>query len=169
MAYIPEDRQGLATCPSLDLVANFLLTNRHCFTRGPFLDRISAEKSTRDIIREFGVQPGNPNAPGGALSGGNLQKLVIGREFFRSPRIIIAENPTQGLDIAATEEVWRRLLEARTHAGILLVTGDLNEAFTLADVITVMYRGRFMDVFPRTDEDKLNNIGLMMAGITPDA
>lgn len=61
------------------------------------------------------------------------------------------------------------LLEARTHAGILLVTGDLNEAFTLADVITVMYRGRFMDVFPRTDEDKLNNIGLMMAGITPDA
>lgn len=169
MAYIPEDRQGLATCPSLDLVDNFLLTNRHCFTRGPFLDRISAEKSTRDIIREFGVQPGNPNAPGGALSGGNLQKLVIGREFFRSPRIIIAENPTQGLDIAATEEVWRRLLEARTHAGILLVTGDLNEAFTLADVITVMYQGRFMDVFPRTDEDKLNNIGLMMAGITPDA
>ncbi len=168
MACIPEDRQGLATCPSLDLTDNFLLTNRHCFTRGPFLDRVAARRKTQKIIREFNVQPGNPNAPGGALSGGNLQKLVIGREFFRSPRIIIAENPTQGLDIAATEEVWRRLLEARAHAGILLVTGDLNEAFTLADTLAVMYRGRLMDVFPRSDRKKADNIGLLMAGIAPE-
>lgn len=165
MAYIPEDRQGLATCPSLDLTDNFLLTNRHCFVQGPFLDRIAARHATEETVRSFQVQPENIQATAGSLSGGNLQKLVLGREFYRSPRIILAENPTQGLDIAATEEIWRRLLAAREQAGILLVTGDLNEAFTLADTIAVMYRGRFIDVFPPTDTEKRKNVGLMMAGI----
>ncbi|MEG2140170.1 MAG: ABC transporter ATP-binding protein [Bilophila sp.] len=167
MGYIPEDRQGRATCQSLDLVDNFLLTNRHCFVRGPFLERRKAEQAAHDTIRECDVQPGNPRAKASELSGGNLQKLVVGREFFRAPRLILAENPTQGLDIAAMEEVWRRLLAARKHAGILLVTSDLNEAFTLADTIAVLYRGRFMDVFPRSDTEKANNIGMMMAGVTP--
>lgn len=166
MAYIPEDRQGLATCPSLDLTDNFLLTNRHCFVRGPFLDRIAARHATEETVRSFQVQPENIRATAGSLSGGNLQKLVLGREFYRSPRIILAENPTQGLDIAATEEIWRRLLAAREQSGILLVTGDLNEAFTLADTIAVMYRGRFIDVFPPTDTEKRKNVGLMMAGIS---
>lgn len=165
MAYIPEDRQGLGTCPTLNLTENFLLTNRHYFTRGPFLDRMAAERATQETVRSFRVHPENTETIAGSLSGGNLQKLVLGREFYRSPRLIVAENPTQGLDIAATEEIWRRLLAARQHAGILLVTGDLNEAFTLADTLAVMYQGRFIDVFPGTDSLKRNNVGLMMAGI----
>lgn len=166
MAYIPEDRKGLATCPPLDLVDNFLLTNRFRFTHGPFLDRKKAEAATVRMMEQFQVQPRNPKAMGGTLSGGNLQKLVLGREFYRHPRLIVAENPTQGLDVGAMEEVWRRILDARSQAGVLLVTSDLTEALTLADTFAVMYRGRFMDVFPRTDEAKVKSIGLLMAGIT---
>lgn len=167
LAYIPEDRRGLATCVGLNLVENFLLTTRACFTSGPFLDHKAAAKTAQEVITACNVQPNMPEAPARALSGGNLQKLVLGREFYRKPEIIIAENPTQGLDVSATEEVWGRLLEARANAGILLVTGDLNEALELADRIAVMYRGRFMGVFPRDDTRMVDAIGLMMAGITP--
>lgn len=166
MGYIPEDRKGLGTCPTLNLVNNFLLTNRHCFTSGPFLNWAQAYETTAATIKEFDVQPGIIKATADSLSGGNLQKLVVGREFYRNPEFIIAENPTQGLDISAMEEVWRRLLAAREHAGILLVTGDLNEALTLADTIAVMYRGRFMGVIDRNDEAGVDRIGLMMAGIS---
>ena len=166
LAYIPEDRQGLATCKYLDLVDNFLLTTRHSFTSGPFLNRKEAAETTVKIIDEFNVQPGHIEGTARSLSGGNLQKLVIGREFFRQPDIIVAENPTQGLDISATEEVWQRLLEARNRAGILLITSELNEALQLADYIAVMYRGRFMDVFHKSDAAKVESIGLMMAGVT---
>lgn len=166
LAYIPEDRQGLATCKYLDLVDNFLLTTRHSFTNGPFLDRKAAADVTVQVIEEFNVQPGHIDGTARSLSGGNLQKLVIGREFYRQPDIIVAENPTQGLDISATEEVWQRLLEARNRAGILLITSELNEALELADYIAVMYRGRFMDLFHKSDTAKLEAIGLMMAGVS---
>ncbi|MFV0421803.1 ABC transporter ATP-binding protein [Oleidesulfovibrio sp.] len=168
LAYIPEDRQGLATCKYLNLVDNFLLTTRHAFCKKGFLNRVKAVETTRNIVKEFNVQPGHLDASARALSGGNLQKLVIGREFFRDPDIIVAENPTQGLDVSATEEVWSRLLEARSGAGILLITSELNEALQLADRIAVMYRGRFVDIFPKTDTAKVEAIGLMMAGITPE-
>lgn len=168
LAYIPEDRQGLASCLSLDLVDNFLLTTRECFTRGPFLNRAAAEAAVKRVVWECNVQPGDTRALARALSGGNLQKLVIGREFYRKPALIVAENPTQGLDIAATEEVWGKLLEARNHAGVLLVSGDLNEVLALADRIAVMYRGRFVDVFSRDDAAKVDAIGLMMAGMKPE-
>ena len=168
LVYIPEDRKGLATCPALNLIDNFVLTNRRSFTNGPFMDWKRGEAATRDAIREYSVQPPDPSVPAGSLSGGNLQKLVIAREFYRRPRLIVAENPTQGLDISAMEEVWRRILAAREHAGILLVTSDLSEAVTLADTFAVMYGGRFIDVFPRDDAAKVNAIGLMLAGIKPE-
>lgn len=168
LVYIPEERKGLATCPTLNLTDNFVLTNRLSFVNGPFMDWKRGEAATREAIREFNVQPPDPSVPAGSLSGGNLQKLVIAREFYRHPRLIIAENPTQGLDIQAMEEVWRRILASREHAGILLVTSDLTEALTLADSFAVMYGGRFIDVFPREDRAKLESIGLMLAGVKPE-
>ena len=86
-------------------------------------------------------------------------------EFYRRPQVIVAEQPTQGLDIAATEEVWKNLLAARQNAGILLVTGDLTEALELADRIAVMYRGRFIDIVDASDEERVASIGLLMAGV----
>jgi len=165
LAYIPEDRLGLATCPELDMVDNVLLTTRQGFSRGVFLERGRAAQTTTRLVEEHNVQPARPRTQAGKLSGGNLQKLVIAREFFRRPKIIVAEQPTQGLDIAATEEVWKSLLAARQGAGILLVTGDLTEALELADRVAVMYRGRFIDVIATDDEERLASLGLLMAGV----
>jgi simple sugar transport system ATP-binding protein len=165
VAHIPEDRLGVATCPELDLVDNVLLTTRKGFAPGLFLDKKSALGATRAIIRRFHVAAHGPEVRARQLSGGNLQKLVLGREFFRKPRLIVAEQPSQGLDVAATEEVWHRLLNARLQAGVLLVTGDLNEALQLADRVAVMFRGRFMAVLDADKAHDLEKIGLLMAGV----
>ena len=167
LAYIPEDRRGLATCPGLSLMDNLLLTDRAMFTKGAFLSRSAALAAVGEIIPSYSIVPGELLAEAHSLSGGNLQKLVIGRELLRQPSVIIAENPTQGLDVAATEEVWARLEAARSQAGVLLVTGDMAEALHLADRIAVMYRGRFMDCFSRDDSAKVEAVGLMMAGVMP--
>ncbi|MFP4072048.1 MAG: ABC transporter ATP-binding protein [Desulfovibrionales bacterium] len=169
LSYIPEDRLGLATCPNLPLLDNFLMTTRHGFRKGVLLDLAGAGDAAAKILREYNVQPPKTSMLARRLSGGNLQKLVIGREFFRRPGIIIAEQPTQGLDIGATEEVWKYLLDARRRAGIVLVTGELHEALKLADRIAVMFQGRFVDVFSVADQEKVDNIGPMMAGISAEA
>jgi ABC-type uncharacterized transport system ATPase subunit len=167
VSYIPEDRQGLAVCMGLDLVDNFLLTTREGFSSGPWLSKHAAEKKAKGLIESFGVKPGNVRALARQLSGGNLQKMVLAREFYRKPRLIVAEQPTQGLDIAATEDVWNLLLKAREKTGILLITGDLSEALTLSDRIAVMFGGRIMDTFSTSDTEKIDQIGLMMAGVAP--
>ena len=169
LIYIPEDRRGLATCLDLSLVENFLLTTRQGFSRGPWLQNRKAQRKTRELITEFDVQPPEPLALARHLSGGNLQKMVLAREFYRRPRLIVAEQPTQGLDIGATEDIWQVLLKARERAGILLVTGDLNEALALSDRIAVLFGGRIMDVIDGDDEDGITRIGPLMAGISPES
>ncbi len=163
--YIPEDRRGLATCLGLDLVDNFLLTTRRDFCRGPWLIRPPAEKKTERLVRDFDIQPPDAGALARQLSGGNLQKMVLAREFSREPMLIIAEQPTQGLDIGAAEDVWKLLLQARERAGILLVTGDLEEALTLSDRIAVMFGGRIIDTFSSRNVKKVERIPQMMAGV----
>jgi simple sugar transport system ATP-binding protein len=165
LSYIPEDRQGLATCPGLDLLDNFLLTTREGFSHGPWLGRQQAGEKLAHLLIEFAIRPGDPQAYAWQLSGGNLQKLVLAREFYRRPRLIVAEQPTQGLDIAAAEDVWNLLLKAREAAGILVVTGDLSEAFALADRIGVMFNGAIVDIFDSDDEEKIALIPQMMAGL----
>jgi simple sugar transport system ATP-binding protein len=149
------------------LVDNFLLTTREGFSIGPWLKKREAEKKVQGLIETFGVQPKDVRVLARQLSGGNLQKMVLAREFYRRPRLIVAEQPTQGLDIAATEDIWNLLLKARDKAGILLLTGDLTEALSLSDRIAVMYEGRIMDMFYTHDTQKVDQIGLMMAGIVP--
>ncbi len=166
LSYIPEDRQGLATCQGLDLLDNFLLTTRGGFASGPWLRRDAAEEKAAHLLDEFDIRPPDLSALAWQLSGGNLQKMVLAREFYRKPRLIVAEQPTQGLDIAAAEDVWNLLLKAREAAGILLVTGDLSEALALSDRIGVMYNGRMVDLFAVEDEEKVALIPRMMAGLT---
>ena len=166
LSYIPEDRQALATCRYMTLTENFLLTTRQGFCRGPWLQRHKAENRLRELIETFDIQPPDARAQARQLSGGNLQKVVLAREFFRRPRLIVAEQPTQGLDIAATEDVWHVLLKARERAGILLVTGDLAEALSLSDRLAVMFNGCIVDTFDADDQSKIDRIGLMMAGAT---
>lgn len=165
LSYIPEDRQGLATCQGLDLLDNFLLTTRDGFTKGPWLLRERARKKADKLLHEFDIRPPDLSALAWQLSGGNLQKMVLSREFYRRPRLIVAEQPTQGLDISAMEDVWKLLLKAREEAGILLVTGDLAEALALSDRIAVMFEGAIVDCFPTDDNGKLEQIPQMMAGL----
>jgi len=165
LSYIPEDRQGLATCQGLDLLDNFLLTTRGGFVKGPWLKKEVARKKAGQLLEEFDIRPPDLTTFAWQLSGGNLQKMVLAREFFRNPRLIVAEQPTQGLDIAATEDVWNILLEARRQAGILLVTGDLNEAFALSDRIGVMFNGKIVETFASDDKEKVARIPQMMAGL----
>ena len=111
------------------------------------------------------MRPPDVSALARQLSGGNLQKLVLAREFFRQPRLIVAEQPTQGLDIAATEEIWRLLLEAREEAGIVLVTGDLSEALALSDRIGVLFNGVLAGMVDRDDGEGIERIPQLMAGV----
>ncbi|CAG35410.1 ABC transporter ATP-binding protein [Desulfotalea psychrophila] len=165
LSYIPEDRQGLATCRDLDLVDNFLLTTREGFTNGPFLDRAAAAEKLEHLVELFDIRPPNIHALAWHLSGGNLQKMVLAREFYRKPRLIVAEQPTQGLDISAAEEVWNLLLKTREQAGVLLVTGDLSEALALSDRIAVMCGGEVIGTFSVDDTEQVDRIPQMMAGI----
>lgn len=165
LSYIPEDRQGLATCQGLDLLDNFLLTTRGDFVKGPWLHRDKAREKAQQLMKEFDISAPDLEAPASQLSGGNLQKMVLAREFYRRPRLIVAEQPTQGLDVAAAEDVRNLLLKAREQAGIILVTGDLPEALALSDRIAVMYDGAIVDCFSREDEEKVEAIPQMMAGL----
>lgn len=165
LAYIPEDRLGMATCPNFSLLDNFLLTTRQGFCQGPWLGKKASKSCLQKLISKFNVQPPRLNQRAGDLSGGNLQKMVLARELFREPRLIVAEQPSQGLDIAATEEIWNYLLRSRDKAGILLVTGDLKEALTLADTIAVIFQGQIMDCFPASNPKKRDTIGPLMAGL----
>lgn len=165
LSYIPEDRQGLATCPGLSLLDNFLLTTRGGFVRGPWLLKKRASATVNKLIDDFDIRPPDLDALAWQLSGGNLQKMVLAREFYRRPRLIVAEQPTQGLDIAAAEDVWNLLMKAREQAGILLVTGDLSEALTLSDRIGVMYGGMLVETFAADDQERIDQIPEMMAGL----
>lgn len=165
MCYIPEDRLGLATLPNHNLVDNLLLTTRKGFSRGWLLDKKRAEKDTIELIKKFDIRPGRIHALAWQLSGGNLQKAVLARELYREPRLIVAEQPTQGLDVSATEEIWNRLLAARDLAGVLIVTGDINEALQLADRIAVIYRGEILGILDTSDPDTVGKIGPLMAGL----
>ncbi|MDJ0621830.1 MAG: ABC transporter ATP-binding protein [Desulfocapsaceae bacterium] len=166
LSYIPEDRQGLATCRGLTLLDNFLLTTRDGFSSGPWLQRQDARQKAEKLLHEFDIRPPDLDAFAWQLSGGNLQKMVLSREFYRQPHLIVAEQPTQGLDIAAMEDIWKLLLKAREEAGILLVTGDLTEALAVCDRLAVMYGGRIVDTFARSNQEKVDQIGQMMAGIS---
>lgn len=164
LAYVPENRLGMATCPNLNLTENFLLTTRNGFQRGFFLRQKEAEKVLWTKIEEFKIKTPSTKVQAKHLSGGNLQKLVLAREFYRRPKLIIAEQPTQGLDIGATNEVFSLLTKAKAHAGILLVSGDLNEALTLADRVAVIFRGKIVADFSVHDKEQVKQIGFYMAG-----
>ena len=122
------------------------------------------ETSARRAIEEFDVRPRNINAFAGALSGGNQQKLVVAREFHRAPSIIIAAQPTRGVDVGAIEFIHERLVGAREGgAGVLLISSEIDEILALSDRILVMYEGRIVAHFQRgqTSEEEL---GLKMGG-----
>jgi simple sugar transport system ATP-binding protein len=165
VAYIPEDRIGLGSVADMSLLENFALTARDDFTRGPLLSWKTVEAQTRQSISRFNIAASSMSMKARQLSGGNLQKMILAREFSRKPFLLIAEQPTRGLDIGATEEIWQTLLHQREQGAIILVSGDLKEVLSLADNILVMFRGQVMNIISCDDEEGLDEIGPLMAGV----
>ncbi len=167
IAHIPEDRRRQGIAGGLDLAENLLLHDhaRPPFARGFLLERRAIYAFAAEQIARYQIEPPNPRLPARLLSGGNLQKLIIAREFYGDPLLIVAVHPTYGLDVGATEQVHELLLErSRAGAAVLLVSEDLDEVFALADRIAVIHAGRIMGELPIEKADR-QRIGLWMAGV----
>ncbi len=163
---IPDDRHALGMIPDMAVWENAILDTAHRrrFAWLGALRRSAAIAFTKTLIERFDIRCRGPMAATGLLSGGNIQKLILGRIFSLDPRFIIANQPTRGLDVGASAFVQERLLEAReTGAAILLISEDLDEVFALADRIAVIYRGRLTAPKPAGDLT-IREIGLLMAG-----
>ena len=129
------------------------------------LDYKKMRDLTEEFISEYSVVAPNPEVKAKNLSGGNLQKMILARVLSRNPRLIIADLPTQGLDIGAMEFVRNKLVEAKMkRAGVLLISEDLDEIFAVSDWIAPIYEGRFIDIIP-IEKATREGIGAMMAGI----
>jgi len=130
---------------------------------------IIAPDATINIVRDYDVQPPNPSAKAGSLSGGNQQKFIVGREIEHDPDVMIASHPTRGVDIGSIESIHDRLVALRDEGlAIVVVSSKLDEIQQLSDRIAVMYEGEFIDTVDPTNVTE-EELGLLMAGRDPDA
>lgn len=163
---IPEDRHKTGLILQHSLYENSILgmQNDKKFKKGMFLDYKSIRKHALDIIEEFDVRTVSENVEASKLSGGNQQKLIVGREIYKNPKLIIAVQPTRGLDIGAIEYIHKRLIKERDSGkAVLLVSLELDEVLGLSDRIGVMYDGNIVKVLDRCEFDE-NKVGVLMAG-----
>ena len=166
-AYIPEERMRDGAIRDFSVQENLFLHEHGspAYTHGIFLDFGRMAAHARDLVRQYSVKTPQLETPIKTLSGGNIQKLIMARELSRRPTVIIAAQPTRGVDIGATEYIHERLLEQRdAGASILLISEDLDEVRTLSDRIAVMYEGAIIGVVER-NQATVEQIGLMMAGV----
>jgi general nucleoside transport system ATP-binding protein len=166
IGYVPEDRLGQGVAPGLSLVDNLVAKRyREAELGARFLfSPTRARRTAAELVSRFEIRGAGLDAPAATLSGGNLQKLVLARELSADPALLVASQPTRGLDIGATETVRRLLLEQRkAGSSLLLVSEDLDELLSLSDRIAVMHAGRVTAVFSAPDFD-VQEIGLRMAG-----
>ncbi len=166
VAHVPEDRLGTGLAPSLSVASNAVLKSyrRPPISRGPFVLARQMRAAARSLIDGYDVKTPGASTPARNLSGGNLQKLVLGREFQGSPKVLIAAQPTRGLDVGAIETVHSYLRDAATDGvAVLVISEDLDEIRALADRIVVLYEGR---VAGECDPEatSVEAIGLLMAG-----
>lgn len=135
------------------------------FKKGIFLDKKYIKKYADECVSTFDIVTPSVNQKTSYLSGGNLQKVILARELRQSLKVLIANQPSRGLDVGVIEYVHKQLLEMRHHGvGILLISEDLDEIFNLSDRIAVMFKGQILKIFSAQDAD-IENIGLLMAGI----
>ncbi len=134
------------------------------FTRRGWLDRGAIAANAQTQIADYDVRTPSVETLAGSLSGGNAQKMVLARELARQPKVLLAAQPTRGLDVSAIEFVHRKLIEQRDAGlAVLLISTELDEILALSDRIAVMYEGQIIGVVQAKDAD-VNEIGLMMAG-----
>lgn len=166
IGYSPEDRLRHGVAPTLSLVDNLVAkAYRKPPVGGRFLvDRRAARRTAETLVRRFHVRGADLDAPAGSLSGGNVQKLVLGRELAADPWVLVAAQPTRGLDLEAAEATRRLLIEHRDRGrAVLLISEDLEELLAVCDRIGVIYEGVVSETFSAGQAD-VEQLGLLMAG-----
>ncbi|MGC8806960.1 MAG: ABC transporter ATP-binding protein [Thiomonas sp.] len=166
--FIPEERLGRATVPVLSLAQNMLLTARPSETssRGLIRRRVLGDQA-QAVIARFGVKAGGPQAAARSLSGGNLQKYIVGREILGRPRVLIVAQPTWGVDVGAAAQIRGELLALRdAGCAVLVISEELDELFEISDRLQVMARGRLSPSIARADAT-VEQIGIWMSGLWP--
>jgi ABC-type uncharacterized transport system ATPase subunit len=162
MGRIPEDR-GASLIGDMNVANNLAMEHLGSFSKGPVIDERSIRKHAEELINRFDIRA-RPTDRVRTLSGGNIQKVLLARVLARDPKVIVAAQPTRGLDVGATNYVRSQLLSARAGgAAVLLISEDFDEILALADTIVVMYEGTMSEVIPR-DQADTEHIGLLMAG-----
>ncbi len=165
-AFIPEDRLGMGLVPNLDMVSNSILKtyNDRKHSRHGFLKMTESRAEAEALVEEYNIKSAGIRKPIKLMSGGNQQKLLVGREIKGEPSLIVAAYPVRGLDVGATREIHNILQQQRERgAAILLISEDLDELFELADRIAVFFEGRLMGIVDR-HTTTYNEIGCMMVG-----
>jgi len=166
VGHIPEDRHGMGLMSDLSVIDNSILReyNRPPIARGFRIDQVEIDRFTRELVKRSEVKVSDLKSPVRHLSGGNQQRLLAGRETRVASRLLIAVHPTQGLDVGATEEVRRILMDHRNEgSAVLLISEDLDEILILSDRIAVMYCGQIVGEF-ETGSAVRADIGLLMGG-----
>lgn len=169
VGHIPEDRQHDGLVLGLPVMDNLVLNTYHQspFAQGIVVQRPAIEQAAMERVRQFDVRAPSVHTPVSSLSGGNQQKVIVARELSRPIRLLIAAQPTRGLDVGSIEYIHRRLLEKRDQGcAVLLASTELDEIMALADRIAVIYEGRIMNVLPAAQATR-RQLGLLMAGVQP--
>jgi len=165
-AHIPEDRTGVGSAPNMDITNNLMMKNfdQEPISHGWRIDFTSAREHATTMKGKYDIQAPSIYTNASKLSGGNLQKVILAREISCCPSLIIAMQPTRGLDVGAIESIQKLLLEQRANgAAVLLISEELEELLELSDRVAVIYEGELVGLLPAAEAD-LNMMGLMMTG-----
>jgi general nucleoside transport system ATP-binding protein len=164
LAYIAADRRHVGSVNQMSVTDNAILGAQRKYARGWFRNAGAAQAAAEGLVSRFGIRGAGIDSPAGKLSGGNLQKLILGRELLGGSAALIVEQPTRGLDVGAVEQVWKELFRARDEGkAILLMSAELEELLNLADRIAVMFEGRIVGTL-EAGGASVEEIGLMMTG-----
>jgi general nucleoside transport system ATP-binding protein len=168
IAYIPEDRRADGIVPDFSVTDNLVLDryDRQPFASGIAMNLQAIRDNSRMLVEEFDIRTSSIDTAVGTLSGGNQQKVILAREVGRQVRLLLASQPTRGLDVGSIEFVHRRIVEERDQGtAVIIVSSELDEIYALADRIAVMYEGKITGF--RSPDVPVTELGLLMAGVQP--
>ena len=167
VSHVPEDRTGVGSAPNLSMVDNLILRRFRSepLSHGPFMDGRAARTKAEELRGAYAISAPTIDSPARILSGGNLQRLILAREIDAAPTLLVAVQPTRGLDVGAIEGVHQLLLGLRERGtATLLISEELEELLALADRVLVVYEGRVAGMFEAPTADDIDRIGLLMTG-----
>lgn len=166
VAYVPEERLGHGAVAEMTLSDNVLLTSNRAqdIIRGGWINKSKAIAHTNEIIQQFRVKADNSESLASELSGGNLQKFIVGREITQAPKVILAAQPTWGVDAGAASQIQQTLIDlANAGCAVILISQDLDEIFAVANRVAIMFEGTLSPAY-LTNDISLDEIGMLMVG-----